>query len=118
MPGKPHVPLELRRAPFSIAEARAAGVSGKALRGREWRRLGRELYCWRGWESDPWLLLAAWHRMNPSATFSGLTAAWMHGLAAYGRPLEVSALLLTACFSLASLLLARVGRGCQPLWHD
>ena len=92
VPGKPHVPLELRRAPFSIAEARAAGVSGKALRGREWRRLGRELYCWRGWQSDPWLLLAAWHRMNPSATFAGRTAAWMHGLACQpDDPVEVIA---------------------------
>ena len=67
--------------PFSLAEARAAGVTPRALEGRQWIRLGRKLYCWRGWHDDPWEILAGWHRTSaPAITFGRRTAAWMHGL--------------------------------------
>ena len=51
------------------------------LRGRAWRRVGSELYCWSGIREDPWKLLAAWRRrLPPEAVFAGATAAWILGL--------------------------------------
>jgi uncharacterized protein DUF559 len=51
------------------------------LRGRAWRRLGSELYCWTGAREDMWKLLAAWHRRLPSdAVFAGASAGWVLGL--------------------------------------
>jgi very-short-patch-repair endonuclease len=68
----------LRLRPFTLAEAREAGVSRKCLSGRSWRRIGSELYCWSGWAEDPWALLLAWeHRLPPDAVFAGTTAAWL-----------------------------------------
>jgi very-short-patch-repair endonuclease len=77
----PRIPPELTRRPFSLAEARAAGLTLSALRGRAWRRLSTELYCWREWREDSWLLLSAWQRLlPPEAVFAGATAAWLLGL--------------------------------------
>jgi len=51
------------------------------LRGKTWRRLGSELYCWKGMREDRWKLLAAWRRRLPAdAVFAGATAAWLLGL--------------------------------------
>ena len=87
---RPRVPPELTRRPFSLQEARAAGITLTALRGMSWRRLGTELYCWGGLQEDPWQLLAAWRsRLPPGAIFAGLTAAWLHRLAHdLARPIE------------------------------
>jgi hypothetical protein len=75
------IPAELTRRPFSLQEARAAGISRTSLRGKSWRRLGTDLYCWIGLPEDPWKLLAAWERLlPPEAAFGGPTAAWLHGL--------------------------------------
>jgi hypothetical protein len=77
----PRIPSELTRRPFSLEEARAAGLTLSALRGRAWRRLSAELYCWREWREDPWLLLSAWQRLLPPETvFAGASAAWLFGL--------------------------------------
>ena len=81
MPRPPHIPRELMKAPFSLAEARAAGVTLSALRGGAWRRLGSELYCWKDWREDKWTLLSAWRRLLPEGVvFSGRSAAAIHGL--------------------------------------
>jgi very-short-patch-repair endonuclease len=81
MAPRPYVPPELKRRPFSLQEARAAGISRTALRGKSWRRLGTKLYCWVGLHENPWELLVAWERLLPSdAAFAGATAAWLHGL--------------------------------------
>ena len=80
MPRKANIPPQLTHGPFTLAEARAAGLTFSALKGKAWQRLGNELYCSRGWRRDPWAILAAWNRMYPEVIFSGLTAAWMHGL--------------------------------------
>jgi very-short-patch-repair endonuclease len=81
VPRKPIVPHALRRSPFTLAEARAAGVTPNALRGDAWRRIGPELYCWKHWGEDKWALLSSWRRVLPqSAAFSGRTAAAIHGL--------------------------------------
>jgi hypothetical protein len=75
------IPQELKTRPFSLTEARAAGLTLDALRGRAWRRIGSELYCWEGVKEDAWLQLVAWKELLPSeAVFSGSTAAWLLGL--------------------------------------
>jgi hypothetical protein len=75
------VPQELTRRPFSLNEARTAGLTHSSLKGRAWRRLGRGLYCWEEMPNDPWGLLAAWRRILPAeAAFGSATAAWMFGL--------------------------------------
>ena len=77
----PHIPRELTTRPFSLAEAREAGLTLSALKGRAWRRLGRELYCWEGVQEDAWLrLVACKELLPPEAVFAGATAAWMLGL--------------------------------------
>lgn len=38
------------------------------------------MYRWVKAPNDPWLVLAAWRRAYPATVFSGLSAAWMHGL--------------------------------------
>jgi Protein of unknown function (DUF559) len=78
---RPRIPPELTKRPFTLDEARAAGVTLDALRRRSWRRIGSELYCWSGLEDDRWRLLVAWRsRLPPDAAFAGLTAAWLHRL--------------------------------------
>jgi very-short-patch-repair endonuclease len=78
---RPRVPLELRRRPFTLDEARAAGLSAEGLRSRCWRRLGRGLYCWTKLEVKPWQLLAAWRELlPPDFAFAGFSAAWLHRL--------------------------------------
>jgi very-short-patch-repair endonuclease len=88
---KPRIPPELTKRPFSLHEAREAGLTLDALSGKSWRRLGSELYCWRGLQENPWQLLLAWRRRLPAdAVFAGLTAAWLHRLdLAVGHPIEV-----------------------------
>ena len=77
----PCIPAELTRRPFTLDEARNAGLTLSALRGRAWRRLGSELYCWTELDVDHWSLLSAWRHILPSeAVFAGATAAWLLGL--------------------------------------
>ena len=64
-----------------MEEARKAGLTLSGLRGKAWRRLGAELYCWSGLREDPLLVLTAWGRMLPrGSVFAGATAAWLLGL--------------------------------------
>src|SRR5215831_18073475 len=74
------VPTELTTGPFTLREARLAGLSRDQLRGASWRRVGRGLYVWSGLAETPALVLACVLRRLPSAVFSGRTAAWLHGL--------------------------------------
>jgi len=77
----PRIPDELKVRPFSLGEARQAGLTLKSLKSRAWRRLGSELYCWSGLAEDPWQVLSAWQRLLPPETvFAGSTAAWISGL--------------------------------------
>jgi len=81
MPPKPTVPLELRRGPFTVDDARRAGLARWHLEGASWRRVGRGLYVWAELSDTPILKLeAARLRLPVSAAFSGKTAAWLHGL--------------------------------------
>ena len=77
----PCIPPELTCRPFTLDEARTAGLTLSALKGKAWRRLGAELYCLTELGTDPWLLLSAWQRLLPAeAVFAGATAAWLFGL--------------------------------------
>jgi hypothetical protein len=81
MPPKPAVPSELRHRPFTVSEARRAGLARWHLEGASWRRVGRGLYVWAGLAETPAQKLeAARLRLPASAAFSGKTAAWLHGL--------------------------------------
>lgn len=78
---RPFIPVALTKKAFSLEEARRAGLTHSSLRGKAWRRLGAELYCWRGLPDDPWLQLSAWRGLLPAeSVFAGTTAAWMWGL--------------------------------------
>jgi very-short-patch-repair endonuclease len=51
------------------------------LRGAAYGRLGSGIYHWAGLKADPLLTLTGVaRRLPPGAAFSGLTAAWLHGL--------------------------------------
>ena len=85
------LPPELKKRPFTLNEARAAGLTRKVLRGKSWRRIGPSLYCWAGLNQEPLQLLQAWHRRLPDAVFTGLSAAWLHRLDVDpSHPVEVS----------------------------
>jgi len=86
------VPTELRTAPFTLAEAIAAGVTRAQLRGAGYCRLGSGFYRWVGLKESSQVLLTAVARRLPSgAAFSGRTAAWLHGLdLAPCDPIEVT----------------------------
>lgn len=86
-------PPELMRQPFSLAEARAAGLTLSALGGKAWKRMGAELYRWAELPEDPWLALSAWRRvLPPDIVFIGASAAWLHGLDLEpADPVEVAA---------------------------
>jgi very-short-patch-repair endonuclease len=75
------VPDALRRGPFTTAQARAVGVTRGTLRGRSYCRLGAGLYRWAGLRDSSFLKLnAVACRLPAGAAFSGLSAAWLHGL--------------------------------------
>jgi hypothetical protein len=77
----PRIPPQLTKRPFSLREARAAGLTHSALKGKAWRRIDVELYSWAELREDRWLLLKAWQRILPGeAVFAGRTAAWLFGL--------------------------------------
>jgi very-short-patch-repair endonuclease len=77
----PCIPRELTKGPFTLEEARAAGLTLSALTGKAWRRMGAELYCLADLREDPWRLLLAWQRSLPAeVVFAGATAAWLFGL--------------------------------------
>src|SRR5207245_1640489 len=81
MGSKPLVPAELTRKPFTIEEARRAGLRRWHLEGASWRRVGSSTYIWAGLPETPIETLAGALRRLPAGTaFSGLTAAWLHGI--------------------------------------
>jgi len=88
----PTVPAELRRGPFTLADAKRAGIERWHLRGASWRRVGPRTYVWAGLgDSQQLRLAAAQRRLPPTAAFSGFTAAWLHGLDVSTRdPIEVT----------------------------
>jgi hypothetical protein len=77
----PRIPAEFKLRPFSLDEARDAGLTPRALRGRTWKRINARLYRWTDLPEDPWLTLSAWRRVLPPETvFAGTSAAWLFGI--------------------------------------
>ena len=77
----PHIPRHLTHRPFTLEEARRAGLTLSALRSKTWRRLGNQLYCHSGLSEDPRHLLSAWRALLPEdAVFAAATAGWLLGL--------------------------------------
>jgi len=78
---EPLVPPTLLQRPFTVAEARQAGLRRWHLKGASWTRLTRGTYVSKRLASDPFQRLdAARNRLPSDAAFSGLTAAWLHGI--------------------------------------
>lgn len=81
MARRPYLPAKLRRGVFSVDEAERAGLERWHLAGKSWKRLGPRMYIWKGLDGDPRHTIdAARRRLPAGASFSGLTAAWLHGL--------------------------------------
>jgi very-short-patch-repair endonuclease len=71
----------LRRVPFTVAQAREAGMRWRDLQTRHWSRTSHGQYAWAGLPQDFRLkLLAVSLRMPRKYAFSGLAAAWLLGL--------------------------------------
>src|SRR5947207_1289349 len=81
-----------RNGPFTLTEARAAGLERWHLEGANWRRVGPQTYAAADLPDSPMArLLAAGHRLPQIAAFSGLTAGWLHGLdVSPCEPIEVT----------------------------
>jgi very-short-patch-repair endonuclease len=78
---RPHVPAELKAGPFTVEEARQAGLTRANLRSSGWRRVSHGIYTRAGNERNAQTLLAAAAcRLPGDAVFSGKTAGWLHGL--------------------------------------
>jgi very-short-patch-repair endonuclease len=78
--------------PFGLDDARRAGLDKWHLEGASWRRIGPTVYVWAGLADTPELRIEAARRRLPrDAVFSGLTAAWLHGLDVGAcEPIEVT----------------------------
>jgi len=77
----PRIPPEFKLRPFSLDEARDAGLTRHSLRRRTWQRISARLYRWIELPEDPGLTLSAWRRVLPPETvFTGATAAWLFGI--------------------------------------
>ena len=92
MPIRSSPQVALRRGPFTVADARRAGVRWDRLQTKMWTRLSRGQYAWVGLPQDARLKLEAVARRVPAEyAFSGLTAAWLHGLGiGWTEPIEVT----------------------------
>jgi hypothetical protein len=77
----PRIPAQLMTGPFTLAEAREAGIDRWHLEGASWHRLGPSTYVWADLDQTPALKLrAACLRLPSIAAFSGRTAASLHGI--------------------------------------
>lgn len=75
-----NVPDQLRWRPFTLTQARAAGLSARALQGSQWRRLLRGVWAHVDVPHSRELLLAAFRLVLPAdAVICGLSAAWLYG---------------------------------------
>ena len=85
------MPPVLTRGPFTIAEAREAGIQRWHLEGEKWKRLTRGIYVAADTERGDSRLVAVAKRFPRAAAFSGLTAVWLHGLdARLSDPIEIT----------------------------
>jgi very-short-patch-repair endonuclease len=81
VPTRAEVPPQLLTRPFTVAEARALGVTPDVLRGRRFRAPFRGVRVAAELPDDlVTLCRAASLVLPPDARFRGVTAAWMHGV--------------------------------------
>src|SRR3954454_894293 len=74
------VPAEFQERPFTLREARAAGLSDSALQSAPWRRMFRGVWAHVDMEDTRETRLAAARLVIPShGVLRGLTAAWIYG---------------------------------------
>jgi len=98
---------------ISLGEARAAGLTRDQLQGRRWRRLGYALYAPSDQPVDPVDVMTALSRRLPGdATFSGASAAWLHGLDV--RPDDPCEITLPARCGVSAVAGLRVRRAKLP----
>jgi very-short-patch-repair endonuclease len=109
VPRTPNVPRELKRGPFSLDEARAAGLTLSSLKGKAWKRIDAQLYQWSAQSEHTMLTLSAWHRLlPPGIVFAGGTAAWLFGLDVEPtKPVEIAAPPNAGLRSRAGLIVGR-----------
>jgi very-short-patch-repair endonuclease len=109
----PLLPRDLLGAPFTVADAVRAGITRSHLRGRNWTRLGRSTYVATPLAEDPMQQLrGALRRLPPGAAFSGLTAAWLHGIDVEPcAPIEVTVPAGAGVSARAGVLLRRCALG-------
>jgi very-short-patch-repair endonuclease len=75
------IPYQLRRGPFSVADARREGIRWDDLQTKSWIRMSYGQYAWSSLRAGPELALRAVVQRMPSAyAFSGRTAGWIWGL--------------------------------------
>ena len=75
------IPKELSRRPVTLADARRAGLDRWHLQSRRFRRIATGTYLAADVEATPLhVIQAASQRLPDGGVFSGLTAAWLHGL--------------------------------------
>ena len=105
----PATPRVLSAGAFTLAEARSHGLERWNLQGASWRRLGPQTYAIARLDETPHLRLeAASRRLPPGAAFSGLTAAWLHGLDVEPcNPIEVTAAAPARVSTRAGMVLRR-----------
>ena len=84
--------VALRRGPFTVVDAKGAGMSWDDLQTKTWNRMSRGQYAWVGLPQDARLkLVAVAQRVPAGYAFSGLTAAWLLGLdVPWCEPIEVT----------------------------
>jgi hypothetical protein len=81
MPRLQQIPEQLKRGPFTVAQAERLGFGRQRLRGPNWRRLGTGIYVWGDCETDALAELRAIQcRLPAGCVFSGRTAAQLHGM--------------------------------------
>ena len=103
------VPAALMRGPVTLADARHHGLDRWHLQGDGWRRVGPGTYLSARVADTPQMRLEAASRRLPSqAAFSGLTAAWLHGLdVAPCDPIEITVPLRSGVSTRAGMAVRR-----------
>ena len=93
----------------TIDEARREGLEPWHLKGASWKRVGPAIYLWIGLADTPLRKIqAALKRIPQGSAFSGLTAAWLHGLDVEPcNPIEVTVPLGVGVSSRAGIAVRR-----------
>src|SRR6266516_1130724 len=99
--------------PFTVDDAKRAGLDRWHLEGDSWTRLGPSTYVATRLSRDPMHRLeSARRRLPPGAAFSGLTAAWLHGIDVVPcNPIEVTVPETAGVSARAGILLRRSALG-------